>query len=393
MGISRRLSGQLARSSWIRVMFERGLELKARFGAEAVADLSIGNPHLEPPAAFLDGLRELAARPLPGMHGYMLNAGYVETRRAVAEYLARKTARSFEPGHVVMTIGAGGGMNILLKSILDPGAKVVVPSPFFPEYEFYVEAHGGTLVPVPTAADFSLDLEVLGAAIGPGVSAVILNSPNNPTGVVYSEESLAALGALLARKEREHGHDILLISDEPYRRITYDGVRVPWVFDHHPNSAVVTSYSKDLNLAGERIGYVALNPAMRDAGDVAKGLAFNQRALGMVSAPALMQRLVAKLQDVTVDVADYQRKRDLLCAELPRLGYRFVRPKGAFYLFPEAPGGDDVKFVDRLAEERVLGVPGVAFGRPGHFRLSYAVKDEVVARALPGLARAIRDLA
>ncbi|MCU0727739.1 MAG: pyridoxal phosphate-dependent aminotransferase [Planctomycetes bacterium] len=390
MGISRRLAGQLSRSSWIRIMFERGIELKARFGADRVADLSIGNPHLDPPAPFHERLRELAEHPIPGMHGYMVNAGYPETREAVAGYLSRRTGLPFDSRHVVMTIGAGGGMNVLLKTVLDPKAKVLVPSPFFPEYEFYAEAHGATLVPVPSRPDFTLDVPAMERAMGPDVAAIILNSPNNPTGVVYGEEELTALAEAVKRKETEHGHDILLLSDEPYRRILYEGT-VPWIFRFHPNSAVVTSYSKDLNLAGERIGYVALHPEMPDGADVFRGMVFNQRALGMVSAPALLQRLVTGLQDVTVDVAEYRRKRDLLCAELPRMGYRVVCPRGAFYLFPEAPGGDDVRFLERLQEERVLGVPGVAFGRPGHFRLSFAVPDEVVRRALPGLERAARS--
>ncbi len=390
MGLSRRVAGLLKRSSWIRLMFEKGLELKARYGADAVSDLSIGNPHLEPPLAFTAALRDLAERPIPGMHGYMPNAGYTETRAAVATYLQRRTGLPFDARHVVMTTGAGGGMNVLLKAVLEPGDEVIVLAPFFPEYEFYADSHGGAIRVVRTDAEFQIDVAAVEAAVSPRTAAVILNSPNNPTGVVYREERLREACRMLAAKERELSRDILLIADEPYRRIIYDGLRVPWVFPHYENAAVVTSYSKDLNLAGERIGYVALNPRMSAAQDLFRGMVFNQRALGMVSAPALMQRLVTGLQDSTVDVTDYERKRDLLHGELTAMGYRMVRPEGAFYLFPEAPGGDDVAFVERLAEERILTVPGVAFGWPGHFRISYAVPDAVAQRALPGFARAIR---
>jgi aspartate aminotransferase len=227
--------------------------------------------------------------------------------------------------------------------------------------------------------------------MGPDVEAVIINSPNNPTGVVYPEEKLAELGRMLAKKEQEYGREIYLISDEPYRRIVYNGFPVPWIFHHYKNSVVVTSHSKDLNLAGERIGYVALGPEATPGNELFRGMVFTQRALGMVCAPALMQRAVSKLQGITIDVEEYRRKRDLLCTELTRMGYDLIEPRGAFYLFPKAPGGDDVQFVNRLVEERILTVPGVGFGRPGHFRISYAVDDEIVERALPGFERAIRD--
>ncbi|MEN8150679.1 MAG: aminotransferase class I/II-fold pyridoxal phosphate-dependent enzyme, partial [Planctomycetota bacterium] len=272
------------------------------------------------------------------------------------------------------------------------GSRVVILAPYFAEYDFYIEAHGGQVELVQTDAEFQIDVGAVEAVMGPDVEAVIINSPNNPTGVVYPQSALAELSGMLAAKEEEYGQEIYLISDEPYRRITYGDVEVPWIFHHYRNSAVVTSHSKDLNLAGERIGYVALNPEITPVNELFRGMVFTQRALGMVSAPATMQRAVADLQEVTVDVSDYAGKRDLLCTELARMGYEFLKPDGAFYLFPKAPGGDDVAFVNRLLEERILVVPGVGFGRPGHFRISFAVKDEKVQGALEGFERAIRDM-
>ncbi len=364
--------------------------MKARYGEENVFDLSLGNPHLEPPEEFRRVLRELAENPIPGMHRYMVNAGYRETREAVAEHLTAETGLRFDRRHVVMTAGAGGGLNIFIKTILEAGAKIVILAPYFPEYEFYIEGHAGVARVVQTNGDFQIDVAAVEKVIAPDVEAVIINSPNNPTGVVYREERIAQLGAMLREKEKEFGRQIYLISDEPYRRIVYDDVTVPWVFHHYRNSVVVTSHSKDLNLAGERIGYVALHPDIEPAGELFRGMVFNQRSMGMVSAPALMQRIVARLQGVTVDVSEYQRNRDRLYEELTRMGYRMVRPDGAFYLFPEAPGGDDVAFIDRLQEERILVVPGVGFGRAGHFRISYAVPHEVVEASLPGFERVLQ---
>jgi len=388
MAISRRIAGYLTRSSWIRAMFERGRELKSRFGVENVFDLSLGNPHLRPPNGFRKVLHELIDSEEAGIHGYMPNAGFRRTREAVAERLTRETGIAFDRKQIVMTVGAGGGLNVFLKTILEAGAKVLVPAPFFPEYEFYIEAHGGVMEIVPTNGEFQLDVEAIERALTPDVEAVVINSPNNPTGVVYRSERLAELGEMMRAKEEEYGRQIYLVSDEPYRRIVFDDAEVPWPFHHYRNSVVVTSHSKDLNLAGERIGFVALHPEAEPGKELFRGMVFNQRALGMVSAPALLQRAVARLQDVTVDVNDYQRKRDLLYGALTEMGYRMVRPDGAFYLFPEAPGGDDVRFVKRLQEERVLCVPGVGFGRAGHFRISYAVPDSVVEGALPGFERA-----
>jgi aspartate aminotransferase len=372
-------------------MFESGLKMRDRYGDDNVFDLSLGNPHLEPPPEFGEALKELVEKPVPGLHRYMINAGFPETREAVAAHLEKETNLTFTRRQVVMTVGAGGGLNVFIKTILEAGARIVILAPYFPEYEFYVGGHHGEVEIVKTDPEFQIDVEAVERVMRPDVEAVIINSPNNPTGVVYRGDRLRDLSAMLRAKEEEYGQQIYLISDEPYRRIVYDGVQVPWIFHHYRNSAVVTSFSKDLGLAGDRIGYVALHPGIEPKKELFRGMVFNQRSLGMVCAPAMLQWLVARLMDVVVDVSDYQRKRDVLYAELTRMGYRVVRPEGAFYLFPEAPGGDDVKFVERLTEERILCVPGVGFGYPGHFRISYAVSDEVVTRALEGFERAIRD--
>jgi len=392
MAISRRVAGYLTRASWIRAMFERGRRMVAEFGAENVFDLSLGNPHLDPPPEFREKVIELMRNPVPRQHGYMHNAGYPHVRDAVARHLAAATGLDFHRRRIVMTVGAGGGLNIFLKTITEAGSRVIILAPYFAEYDFYIEAHGGLVEMVQTDENFQIDVEAVEAVMGPDVEAVIMNSPNNPTGVVYPSAKIAELCGMLAAKEEEYNQEIYLISDEPYRRIIYDDVEVPWIFHHYRNSVVITSHSKDLNLAGERIGYVALNPEATPGTELFRGMVFTQRALGMVSAPAMMQRVVADLQDVTVDVDDYRRKRDLLYGELTRMGYEVLKPKGAFYLFPKAPGGDDVAFVNRLLEERILVVPGVGFGRSGHFRISFAVPDEKVEGALEGFGRAIADM-
>ncbi|MHC4860879.1 MAG: pyridoxal phosphate-dependent aminotransferase, partial [Planctomycetota bacterium] len=319
MAISRRIAGYLKRTSWIRAMFERGRQLEARLGAENVFDLSLGNPHLEPPDRFHEVLAELGRKPEIGLHRYMINAGFPETREAICEKLSNETGLPFSRKQIVMTVGAGGGMNIFLKTIMEAGAKVVILAPYFPEYEFYVESHAGVAEIVQTDEEFQIDVAAVEEAVGPEVEAVIINSPNNPTGVVYLEERIRELAEMLKAKEREYNQQIYLISDEPYRRIVYDDVVVPWVFHHYENSIVVTSHSKDLNLAGERIGYVALHPECVPLQQLFRGMVFNQRALGMVSAPALMQRLVRELQDEMVDISDYRRKRDLLYDALSEL--------------------------------------------------------------------------
>jgi len=391
MAIASKINGFISQSSWIRKMFEEGIHLTKQYGAENVYDFSLGNPNVPPPAVVKEKLREIAAMDMQGMHGYMPNAGYPDTRAAVAAYLTSIHGVPMKAEHVVMTCGAGGALNIILKTLLDPGDEVVVPTPFFVEYRFYVDNAGGAVRLVPSRADFSLDLDGMAQAITDKTKIVLINSPNNPTGKVYDGASIKALAALLEKKSAEFGRAIYLVSDEPYSDIVYDGVKVPSIPAAYRNSLICTSYSKNLALPGERIGYIAVSPGIDDVETVMGGLVLCNRILGFVNAPALMQRVVARLQGVTVDVGEYKRKRDLLCDGLAAMGYEFDKPEGAFYLFPKTPIADDVAFVKALQQRRILTVPGSGFGGPGHFRIAYCVADRTIVNAMDGFRETIRE--
>ena len=388
MSISHHIRQAMEQGSWIRRMFEAGIALKAQYGADKVFDLSLGNPIMEPPEEFNAELRRLAANPAPGMHRYMPNAGYPETRAAVAATLRGETGLPFAGGDIVMSCGAAGAINVVLGATLNPGDEVIILAPYFGEYVYYVANHNGQAVIAPTTADFRLDLAAIAAAITPRTRGLIINSPNNPSGVVYTAGEIKELAELLRRKQSELNREIYIISDEPYRRLIYDGLTYPQIFPHYDRTIVVNSHAKDLGLPGERIGYIAVHPDYPGKGELVDGLIFCTRTLGFVNAPALMQHLIRALQDASVDVAEYQRKRDFLYAGLTELGYAVVKPQGAFYLFPRSPLADDAAFVDALQEWQVLAVPGRGFGVPGHFRLSYCVEDWVLAGALEGLAGA-----
>jgi aspartate aminotransferase len=390
MAIAMKIAGHISRSSWIRRMFEEGERLRLEFGADNIYDFTLGNPDVEPPEAFQRELLELARNPVPGMHRYMNNAGYAETRAAVADKLSKDSGLDVTAGHVIMTCGAGGALNVVLKTILNPGEEVIILAPFFVEYKFYIDNHGGVPVEVWTNREtFQLDINAIKNAITSRTRAILICSPNNPTGVIYPEESLHQLGAVLKKIHRDNGHLIYVISDEPYARIAFDGQHVPSIFPLVESSIIVTSHSKDLALPGERIGYLAANPRMDTAMQFMEGAVFSNRVLGFVNAPALMQRLVAKLQNESVDVAEYQVKRDLLVSELTGMGFSMVKPDGAFYLFPKSPLADDVEFVKLAQKHHILLVPGAGFGAPGFFRIAYCVDQGIIERSLP----AWRDLA
>jgi aspartate aminotransferase len=384
MAISNRVKNALNGASWVRRMFEEGEELKRIHGEENVFDFSLGNPNLEPPASLKKALKALADCPVPGMHRYMPNSGYSETRTAIAEYLAEESGLPFKEKHVVMTVGAAGGLNVIFKSILDEGDEVIVPSPYFMEFKFYIENSGGSIRLVQTHEDFSLDLKEIEKAIHEKTKAVLVNSPNNPTGVVYDDASLKKLGELLKKKSKELGRTLYLISDEAYRRIVFDGIKLSNMFNTYPHTIRVTSHSKDLSLPGERIGYVAVSPLCDEAEDLISAIVFANRVLGFVNAPALMQRLVAPLQKNSVNIRIYEEKRDLFYNALKAYGYDVVKPQGAFYFFPKAPIEDDVAFVKELQAKRILTVPGRGFGKPGYFRIAYAVDKKVIEGAFPG---------
>ena len=389
MAVSRKIRDFMEQGSWIRRMFEQGDLLRREHGEENVFDLSLGNPVMEPPAEFFAELRRIAQDPTPGMHRYMSNAGYDETRAAVAAELRAETGLDFTAGQVVMTCGAGGALNVILKTLLDPGDEVVIFAPYFVEYRFYADNHGGTCRVVPPDENFHPDLAAFEAAITESTKVVLVSSPNNPTGVVYGAGLLAEMGEIIRRRERELGTEIFLVSDEPYRKILFDGLEYPHVFHHHPRSIVATSHSKDLALPGERIGFIAVHPECDDREELFEGLVFCNRTLGFVNAPALMQHIVKTLQSVTVDVGAYQAKRDFLYGSLAEMGYSVVKPQGAFYMFPRSPIDDDVEFAGELQKHNVLVVPGRGFGMPGYFRISYCVEDRTLEGALPGFRAAI----
>jgi len=390
MAVARKMRDFTEKGSMIRKMFEEGARLRKIYGDDKVFDFSLGNPNLPPPEAFKSRLRAVVEADEPGLHAYMPNAGLPETRSAIAARVAAEQGVAVEGNHVIVTCGAAGALNIVFKALLDPGDEVLVSSPYFVEYGFIADNHGGVLKSVPSRPDFSLDLPALEAAMGPKTKIVLVNTPNNPTGRIYSAESLSLLARALERKSRERGHAVYLVSDEPYRKLAYDGAEVPSVLASYPSSIVVTSHSKDLSLPGERIGYAAVNPAAEDLEALMGAMTLANRILGYVNAPSLMQRVIAGLGDACVDVSVYKRKRDLLAAGLRAAGYDFRLPEGAFYLFPKSPLPDEARFVELLKEENILVVPGSGFGTPGYFRIAYCVDDKTIEGALPGFERAMK---
>lgn len=393
MSISKKVQGAIERSSWIRRMFEEGAALIAQHGAENVFDFTLGNPSVEPPAAFRRELKRIADQPHAGMHRYMNNAGYEETRAAVAAHIRETSGVDIQARHIIMTCGAGGALNVVLKTILNPGEEVIILTPFFVEYKFYIDNHGGVPKEVWTDRNtFQPDIAAIEAAITEKTRAIIVNSPNNPTGAVYDADTLNRLGEMLERKQAELQSTIYVISDEPYARLAFDNNSVPSIFNSVRNAILVTSHSKDLALPGERIGYLAANPAMDDAKLFMEGAVFCNRVLGFVNAPAMMQRLVACLQSESVDVNEYQQKRDILYNQLTALGFEMVKPGGGFYLFPKSPLEDDVEFVRQAQKHNILLVPGSGFGAPGFFRIAYCIDMDIIQRSLPAWERLAKEL-
>jgi aspartate aminotransferase len=390
MAIAQKIKDFMERASFIRKMFEQGAMLKAKHGGENVFDFSLGNPNLEPPPKVHQTLIQILNHPVPVLHGYMSNAGYPETRQAVADFLSREHGIPFSDQDVIMTCGAAGALNVVLKALMEPGDELIVPAPYFPEYFFYADNVQGVTKVVPTGPDFSLDVKAIEQAFTPRTKAVLINSPNNPTGKVYDETSLKQLGDLIDRYQRDHGQVIYLISDEPYRKIVYDQIQVPSIFQACRQSISVTSYSKDLSLAGERIGYLAIHPGIPEKEELLAACTFTNRILGFVNAPALMQRLLPKVQGLTVDIGIYQKKRDIFYGGLSKIGYQLTKPEGAFYLFPQSPIPDDVAFIQALLEELILVVPGSGFGAPGYFRIAYCVPDATIEKSLAGFEKVFK---
>ena len=383
MPIAEAIKKSFASASLIRKMFEEGSQLKKQHGADKVFDFSLGNPDVDPPAAFHDVLLKLIQENVKGSHGYMSNAGFPEVREKLAKKVSAEQGVNSDASHIVMAAGAAGGLNVVLKTICDPGDEVIVSKPFFVEYRAYAANHGVKLVEVDSLADFNPDIAAIGAVLSDKTKAVLINSPNNPTGKIYPAQTLADITEILLAQGKKTERLPYLVSDEPYREIAY-GVKVPSVLGAYSESIVVYSYSKSLSLPGERIGYIAVSPGISDKNDVIDGLIYSTRALGYVNAPALMQRAVAELTLEKVDVSVYARRRDAFMKVLDKAGIEYSIPEGAFYLFCKVPPGknhekaDDFTFVDHLKKHLILGVPGASFGKPLWLRFAYCVDEKII---------------
>ena len=383
-------------------MFEKGIELKKQHGADAVCDFSLGNPDVPPPAKTKEVLEAIAAKAIEPLGlGYCPNAGLPPVREAIAGYLAKQQATAVKAGNVIMTVGAAGALVSFFRAVIEPGDEVICPAPYFVEYGSYCGHFGGVLKAIASKPDegFRPDFDAMAAAVTPKTRAFLINSPNNPTGCIYAEEDLRRLAEIVnkvnAARQAEFGdaaRPLYLLSDEPYRAFAYDGAVVPPVMPLTPYAVVLGSFSKTLSLAGERIGYVAIHPEMPDGTTLVNAVTLTNRTLGFVNAPVIGQRLAAQLLDQTVDLEIYDRRRKLMAKVLSDAGVEFVEPKGAFYFFPKAPGGDDLKFVDALQEELILAVPGRGFGMAGHIRLSCSVDEKIIARSAEGFKRAVAKM-
>lgn len=387
--ISNKMKTLVANSSTIRAMFEEGKRLAGIHGEENVFDFSLGNPNVEPPENIKASVQKILNNEAPNLvHGYMNNSGYEDVRTKIADFINKKHDLSLSLDSIVMTCGAAGGLNILLKTLLNPEDEVIVFAPFFGEYNNYVNNFDGKLVVVPPDINtFEPNIEELKKRITTKTKAVIINSPNNPTGVVYSEKAIKELAQTLSAKEEELGINIYLISDEPYREIVYDGVEVPYLLKYYKNTFIGYSYSKSLSLPGERIGYIVANPQMDDFEEVMAALNVANRILGFVNAPSLFQRVIADCLESEVDVNIYKKNRDLLYNHLIEIGFECIKPEGAFYLFPRTPIEDDKKFCQDAKQFNLLLVPGSAFGCPGHVRLSYCISYEKIKNSLPAFEK------
>ena len=370
--ISSKIKAKLAGGSAIRKMFEEGNRLKAIYGADNVFDFSIGNPDLEPPHEVSDALKELADNPTPGMHGYMSNSGYESTRRIVAEKRSAESGLTIDPGAVCMTVGAASAMNDVLHSLLDDGEEVIVLAPYFMEYNGYIENHNGVPVIVPTDENFMPVISRIKDAITPKTKAIIINSPNNPSGVVYPESLLIELNDML----KSCDHTIHVISDEPYIDLVYDGLTVPCALKYIDNLIICFSWSKSLSLPGERIGYTLVSPKNEDYDDLTNAIVLSHRTLGSVNAPAIWQKVIEKSIYAKVDVANYEYRRNLLYSNIIDAGFDSVRPNGALYIFMNTPKGlSDAEFAEICAKQNILIVPGAAFSCPGYCRLAFCVSE------------------
>jgi aspartate aminotransferase len=386
MIVSDKMRDAVNKGSMIRSMFEDGIKLKKEHGEDKVFDFSLGNPDLPPPLNFKETILEVLKDQSPGMHGYMPNAGLESVRKEFADYVTsdnkEEFQHTFQANNIIITVGAAGGLNCVLKAILDPGDEVLVLAPYFVEYGFYVDNHAGIIKSVETDDRFRPDPEELAKAITNKTRALILNTPNNPTGAVYTPKELRAIGEVLTEANKKLKKPIVIISDEPYRKIVFNNKKVPSIFAAYPNTIVVTSFSKDISIPGERLGYVTLSPLMGDdVPELFLAVTLANRILGSVNAPALMQRVVAKLLYQTADLQVYEKRSTILSKALIDMGYEVTLPEGTFYLFPKSPIESDLEFTALLKTELILAVPGVGFNRKGYFRLSLCINEDHIKKS------------
>lgn len=382
-------------ASVIRKMFEEGTKLKAQYGADKVFDFSLGNPDLDPPKEVLEAIERLAACREKNYHGYMPNAGYPFARDAMAKKTEYEQGVPVTGDCVVMSVGAAGALNSLLKAIVTEGDNIVVPAPFFTEYRHYVHNFGGTLIEVPTKSDFTLDTEAIAKSLTDKTAAVLINSPNNPTGRVYSDKDIVELAAVLEAHAKKCGRKPYLICDEPYRAIVYDNKKVAATFPVYDSAIIVTSFAKNLSLPGERIGYICVNPKCPDKNDVVAACVFCTRVLGYVNAPGLFQRVVSETWNAKADYSLYEKRRNELMEILDAAGIEYAKPEGAFYLFckvPDAYNGDDMAFCDYLKKYFILCAPGSGFGGKGWFRIAYCVSEQSILNSRKAFVSAMKDL-
>lgn len=386
--IARRLRESLDSSICIRDIFEEGKKLAAVYGAENIFNFTIGNPSVEPPAIVNEAMKEILDTEKPlALHGYPANVGHPEVREHIAEYLNEKYGCDYEVNGIIMTSGAASALAIICNTLLDKDDEVVTFAPYFWEYKSYVETLYGKLVPALCNMEtLQPDPETFEAALSERTRFVLINTPNNPTGAVYTEESIKKVVEILERKQAEYGHPIYLVSDEPYRKLAY-GIDVPYLTHYYKNTIVVYSYSKALSIPGERIGYIAMEPCVEDYADLFAGMTASMRYLGYVNAPSLQQKMLLKCVDASVDISIYQKTRDILYEGLTKIGYTCIHPDGAFYLFVKALEEDDSRFCERAKEERILMAPGTAFYGSGWVRISYCVPAKVAQNSLPGFER------
>ena len=384
--IADKMKALVKNSSAIRAMFEEGKIMAAKYGAENVYDFSLGNPNVPAPVQVKEAIIEEAEREDPiVLHGYMSNAGYEDVRQAVAESINKKFDTAFSAKNIIMTVGAAGGLNVILKTLLNPGDEVIAIAPYFGEYNSYVSNFDGKLVVVsPNTETFQPNLTELEEKLTARTKAVIVNSPNNPTGVIYSEETIQAMAEILRKKQKEFGTDIYLISDEPYRELAYDGAEVPYLTKYYENAIIGYSFSKSLSLPGERIGYLVIPDEAADSEDVISAAGTATRILGCVNAPSLMQKAVAKCLDAQADVPYYDRNREDLYNGLKEMGFECIKPQGAFYLFMKSPVADEKVFCEAAKKQHILIVPGSSFACPGYVRIAYCVAHETIINSMPG---------